>query len=244
MQVWRSTSTIPSARLNDAPVGQTSTHGGSAQCWHITGRLTLRWRGQIIGWGMALAVLGFVVASLYDGMGVPDMPARKRIMNKIDRGLHQVTQTTYLHTEPHHDDIMLAYLAHLYHLVRDATNVHHFANLTSGFTAVTNAYVFSVLKKLERLFGELSSLLGSGYFDPRNVTHRMADVYLYLDGIAGKDAPVEQREDVLLPLNVAVQCPGAEPRGLGDAAAWPVQGMLKHYRKEFEYHIEHKRCLV
>ena len=26
----------------------------------------LRWRGQIIGWGMALAVLGFVVASLYD----------------------------------------------------------------------------------------------------------------------------------------------------------------------------------
>ncbi len=31
---------------------------------------------------------------------------------------------------------------------------------------------------------------------------------------------------------------------LGDAAAWPVQGFLKHYRKEFEYHIEHKRCLV
>ena len=37
MQVWRSTSTMPSARLNDAPVGQTSTQGGSAQCWHITG---------------------------------------------------------------------------------------------------------------------------------------------------------------------------------------------------------------
>ena len=31
---------------------------------------------------------------------------------------------------------------------------------------------------------------------------------------------------------------------LGDAAAWPVQGMLKHYRSEFEYHIEHKRCMV
>src|SRR5512139_3424718 len=37
MQVWRSTRTMPSARLNEAPVGQTSTHGGSAQCWHITG---------------------------------------------------------------------------------------------------------------------------------------------------------------------------------------------------------------
>jgi len=28
---------MPSARLKDAPVGHTSTHGGSAQCWHITG---------------------------------------------------------------------------------------------------------------------------------------------------------------------------------------------------------------
>src|SRR5487761_2171438 len=37
MQMWLSTSTMPSARLNEAPVGQTSTHGGSAQCWHITG---------------------------------------------------------------------------------------------------------------------------------------------------------------------------------------------------------------
>src|SRR5512137_2546546 len=37
MQVWRSTSTMPSARLNEAPVGHTSTQGGSAQCWHIIG---------------------------------------------------------------------------------------------------------------------------------------------------------------------------------------------------------------
>src|SRR5665647_1134014 len=32
-----STSTMPSARLKEAPVGQTSTHGGSSQCWHIIG---------------------------------------------------------------------------------------------------------------------------------------------------------------------------------------------------------------
>ena len=40
MQVWRSTSTMPSSRLNEAPVGQTSTQGGSAQCWHMTGAET------------------------------------------------------------------------------------------------------------------------------------------------------------------------------------------------------------
>ncbi len=31
---------------------------------------------------------------------------------------------------------------------------------------------------------------------------------------------------------------------LGDAAAFPVQSFLKHFRSEFEYHIENKTCLV
>ena len=30
----------------------------------------------------------------------------------------------------------------------------------------------------------------------------------------------------------------------GDAAAMPVQSFIKHYRDEFEYHIEHKKCMV
>jgi NADH-quinone oxidoreductase subunit F len=31
---------------------------------------------------------------------------------------------------------------------------------------------------------------------------------------------------------------------LGDAAAMPVQGFLRHFKDEFLYHIEHKTCLV
>ena len=31
---------------------------------------------------------------------------------------------------------------------------------------------------------------------------------------------------------------------LGDAAAMPVRAMLKHFRPEFEYHVEHKTCMV
>jgi NADH-quinone oxidoreductase subunit F len=31
---------------------------------------------------------------------------------------------------------------------------------------------------------------------------------------------------------------------LGDAASMPVNGFLKHFRSEYEYHIEHKKCLV
>jgi NADH-quinone oxidoreductase subunit F len=31
---------------------------------------------------------------------------------------------------------------------------------------------------------------------------------------------------------------------LGDAAAMPVRAMIKHFRNEFEYRIEHKTGLV
>jgi NADH-quinone oxidoreductase subunit F len=40
------------------------------------------------------------------------------------------------------------------------------------------------------------------------------------------------------------QATGWPLHALGDAAAMPVQGMLRHFRDEFEYHIKHKRCLV
>jgi NADH-quinone oxidoreductase subunit F len=51
-------------------------------------------------------------------------------------------------------------------------------------------------------------------------------------------------EDLDLLLSLCDNIAGRTVCALGDAAAWPVQGMLKHFRKEFEYHIEHKRCLV
>ena len=31
---------------------------------------------------------------------------------------------------------------------------------------------------------------------------------------------------------------------LGDAASMPVQSFVKHFRDEFAYHIENKKCLV
>jgi NADH-quinone oxidoreductase subunit F len=40
-------------------------------------------------------------------------------------------------------------------------------------------------------------------------------------------------------VDVANKIEGRTICALGDAAAWPVQGMLRHYRHEFEYMIEH-----
>lgn len=51
-------------------------------------------------------------------------------------------------------------------------------------------------------------------------------------------------EDLELLEAVAQRIQGRTICALGDAAALPVMGMLKHFRDEFAYHIEHGRCLV
>jgi NADH-quinone oxidoreductase subunit F len=48
-----------------------------------------------------------------------------------------------------------------------------------------------------------------------------------------------RREELGLLLDVANRIEGHTICALGDAAAWPVQSFLKHYRHEFEYMIDH-----
>jgi NADH-quinone oxidoreductase subunit F len=45
-------------------------------------------------------------------------------------------------------------------------------------------------------------------------------------------------------INVSDNIAGRTICALGDAAAMPVKSFLKHFRDEFAYHVEHKRCLV
>jgi NADH-quinone oxidoreductase subunit F len=56
----------------------------------------------------------------------------------------------------------------------------------------------------------------------------------------GKGRP----EDLDLLNSVADNIQGRTICALGDAAAMPVRAFIKHYRDEFAYHIEHKRCMV
>ncbi len=52
------------------------------------------------------------------------------------------------------------------------------------------------------------------------------------------------QEDIELLNNVAHRIGGRTICALGDAAAMPVMSFLKHYREEFQYHIDHKKCMV
>ncbi|MDP7566104.1 MAG: 6-phosphogluconolactonase [Candidatus Marinimicrobia bacterium] len=108
------------------------------------------------------------------------------LKKKINKALHVPNHETFLHTGPHHDDIMLGYLPHIIHLVRSPSNNNYFANLTSGFTSVTNYYVIQVLN-------ETASFLSSGKIEMTNYPDfftkgyklkRDKDVYHYLDRIA------------------------------------------------------------
>jgi len=56
----------------------------------------------------------------------------------------------------------------------------------------------------------------------------------------GKGRP----DDLDLLNSVADGIQGRTICALGDAAAMPVRAMIKNFREEFEYHIEHKHCLV
>jgi NADH-quinone oxidoreductase subunit F len=51
-------------------------------------------------------------------------------------------------------------------------------------------------------------------------------------------------EDLDLLTSVSDNIAGRTICALGDAAALPVKSFIKHFRSEFEYHIENKKCLV
>ncbi|MFQ5643049.1 MAG: NADH-quinone oxidoreductase subunit NuoF [Thiogranum sp.] len=50
-------------------------------------------------------------------------------------------------------------------------------------------------------------------------------------------------EDIDLLASAAGQIEGHTICAFGDAAAWPVQSFIKHFRHEFEYHVQHKNCM-
>jgi NADH-quinone oxidoreductase subunit F len=111
------------------------------------------------------------------------------------------------------------------------------------------------------------SMLGSGaviVMDDSNcmvkVLERMA--YFYYEESCGQCTPCREgtgwmyrvihrietgqgrQQDLDLLDDVAAKIQGRTICALGDAAAMPVAGMLRHFRDEFQYHIDHGKCLV
>ncbi|MBN2411708.1 6-phosphogluconolactonase [candidate division KSB1 bacterium] len=115
------------------------------------------------------------------------------LVKKLEAGLAAVENMTFMHTAPHHDDIMLGYLPYIYHLVRTPKNRHFFNYMTSGFTAVTNFYVLNLLRNLLTYIDtpNFQNLMAENYFNPHNENVRNRDVSHYLDGIASMNEAVK-----------------------------------------------------
>ena len=121
--------------------------------------------------------------------------ARQRILDKLKVGLDDRQNETILHTGPHHDDIMLAYMPYVMHLVRNASNKNYFNVLTSGFTAVTNKFLADIFQDVQQFLaaGDYDKDLADGVFEADNIVARAEEVYHFLDGIAASDETRRRR---------------------------------------------------
>src|SRR6188768_3115948 len=111
------------------------------------------------------------------------------------------------------------------------------------------------------------SMLGSGAVIVMNETRCMVRSllrlsYFYYEESCGQCTPCREgtgwlyrmvdriehgkgrMEDPDLLNNVSDNIAGRTICALGDAAAMPVKSFVKHFRSEFQHHIDHKRCLV
>jgi NADH-quinone oxidoreductase subunit F len=72
----------------------------------------------------------------------------------------------------------------------------------------------------------------------REGTGWMTRIIHNIDHGEGKEGDIELLE------NIAENIAGRTICALGDAAAWPVQGFIRHYREEILYKIKHKKSKV
>ena len=126
---------------------------------------------------------------------IPDLSLKKvkEVINstrrKIEAGLKKEEEQVFLHTGPHHDDIMLGIFPCIVHQLRSASNKFHFAVLTSGFTAVTNHLLQGLLKETLKLIrqGKIEMLRYPDFFEQGYKYKFDKDVSHYLNKIAAND---------------------------------------------------------
>ena len=108
---------------------------------------------------------------------------------KIEIGLMREKNQTFLHTGPHHDDIMLGIFPNIIPQLREITNNFHFSILTSGFNAVTNQMVLDLLRKTLNFIDQdkIQMLKYPDFFENGYKFKWDKDVSHYLDKIAAKD---------------------------------------------------------
>ncbi len=108
---------------------------------------------------------------------------------KMEAGLRIEKNAAFLHTGPHHDDIMLGIFPAIIPQLREITNKFHFSVLTSGFNAVTNQMLLQLLEETLYLISvdKIQMLRYPDFFESGYKFKWDKDVSHYLDKVADKD---------------------------------------------------------
>ncbi len=117
------------------------------------------------------------------------------ILAKIEKGMQKEVNQVFYHTGPHHDDIMLGIMPLTNRQSRDASNELHFSVLTSGFTAVTNTFLYDLLVDTKDLMnqGNIQMIGYPDFFKDGYLYKWDKDVYHYLDNIAARNEEGKRR---------------------------------------------------
>ncbi len=117
------------------------------------------------------------------------------ILGKIRKGMQKEMNQVYYHTGPHHDDIMLGIMPATNRQSRDASNELHFSVLTSGFTAVTNTFLYDLLVDTKDLInqGKIEMVNYPDFFKDGYQHKWDKDIYHYLDNIAAQNNDEKRR---------------------------------------------------
>lgn len=117
------------------------------------------------------------------------------ILAKLQKGMKKEVNQVYYHTGPHHDDIMLGIMPSTNRQSRDASNELHFSVATSGFTAVTNTFLYKLLVDTKDLMnqGKIEMINFPDFFKDGYKYKWDKDIYHYLDNIAAQDEEEKRR---------------------------------------------------
>lgn len=117
------------------------------------------------------------------------------IIAKINRGLAGENNQVFYHTGPHHDDIMLGMLPPLIDQINNDNNKSHFSVLTSGFTAVTNDFIYNSLSDTKQFMEEgLIQMIEYPDFFQTGYKYKWdKDVYHFLNKVAAGEPRERKR---------------------------------------------------
>lgn len=151
---------------------------------------------------------------------------------KVEAGMQVAKNTTFLHTAPHHDDIELGYLTYIVRHVREPSNRHFFAYMTSGFTSVTNSHMLRLMENLKRFLdrNHFAEMHAEGYFRPDNLEGRNRDVWQFLDGVAANNEFMKNEGEARRMLRILIEV--FEEENL-ESLRYRVDELIHYFRTQY-----------